>query len=73
MAAAPMKFCVTIWEGFTVKINRTPLRPLPAPPSVETGAGRQLLEKTSEDAPALMRYPPDANAQPNFFHVSRLS
>jgi hypothetical protein len=65
MGAAPMKFCVTIWEGFTVKINRTPLRPLPA-------VGR-LLEKTSGYAPALIRYPPDANAQPNFFHVSRLS
>jgi hypothetical protein len=37
MVVVPMKFCVTIWEGFTVKINLTPLRPLPA--------GRQALGK----------------------------
>jgi len=24
MVVAPMKFCVTIWEEFTVKINITP-------------------------------------------------
>ena len=35
MGAAPMKFCVTIWEEFTVKIDITPLRPLPP--------GRQAL------------------------------
>ena len=40
MVVAPMKFCVTIWEGFTVKTNVTPLRPLPA--------GRQALEKSIE-------------------------
>jgi len=40
MVVAPMKFCVTIWEGFIVKINITPLRPLPA--------GRQALEKSIE-------------------------
>jgi len=27
MVAAPMKFCVTIWEGSTVKINIIPLHP----------------------------------------------
>ncbi len=49
MAAAPMKFCATIWEGFTVKISRPPLRPLPASPaSVGTGAGRQALENCFE-------------------------
>ena len=26
MGVAPMRFCVTIWEGFTVKINLTPVR-----------------------------------------------
>jgi hypothetical protein len=40
MVVAPMKFCVTIWEGFTVRINITPLHPLPA--------GRQALEKSIE-------------------------
>jgi len=25
-----MRFCVTIWEGFIVKINITPCGPLPA-------------------------------------------
>jgi len=48
MVVAPMKFCVTIWEGFTVKTNITPLRPLPPPPSVGTGAGRQALGKLIE-------------------------
>ena len=27
MVVAPMKFCVTIWEGFTVKINIPPCAP----------------------------------------------
>ena len=40
MVVAPMKFCVIILEGSTVKINVTPLRPLPA--------GRQALRKLIE-------------------------
>ena len=27
MVEAPMRFCVTIWEGFTAKINIIPLHP----------------------------------------------
>jgi hypothetical protein len=38
MGVAPMRFCVTIWEEFTVKINITPCAPcLPVGRLLEIG------------------------------------
>jgi hypothetical protein len=39
MEVVPMKFCVIIWEGFTVKISITPW----APACPEAGSG-ELIE-----------------------------